>query len=280
MNADYLPAVQAQENDRRVDSLLHPLAVLIRQLLTRSGRQTLTQILIDDEENIIQALEADVEIHSVCHSGGELPSVRLIRKLPEHIPVYEVARRTCKKLFENDRISRLFAIARRPPLVLESLAGISRDIVVLEGLAISGDIGAIFRTSLALDAGGIVLLNTDPVDVYDRRIVCTSRGYIFRLPVLTATTAELVHFCKQKDLPILGMAARAGTSIDTVASTSSRLVIVFGNEKNGCSQPLIDAATLRGTIPPNPKVESLNVSAAASIMLYNRLWFNRRQANK
>jgi hypothetical protein len=150
MNTDYLPAIQAQENDRIVGSLLHPSAVLIRQLLTRSGRQGLNQILIDDEENIAQALEADVEIHSVFHSGGEVPSTRLIRKLPEHIPVYEVARKTCKQLFENNRISRIFAIACRPP----------------------------------------------PPD---------------------------------KDLPILVMAARTGISIDTVASTSSRLVMIFGN---------------------------------------------------
>jgi 23S rRNA (adenosine1067-2'-O)-methyltransferase len=232
-----------------VNFLLRPLAVLIRQLLTRSGRQALNQILIDDEENIAQALEADIEIHSVYHSDGEVPLTRLIRKLPEHIPVYEVDRRTCKKLFEKDRISRLFAIARRAP-------------------------------PLDLDAGGIVLLNIDPVDVYDRRIIRASRGYIFHLPVLTATTAELVQFCKQKNLPILVMVAWAGTSIDTVASASSRLVMIFGNEKAGCSQPLRDTATLRGRIPMNPKVESLNVSAAASIMLYNRLWFNRRQANK
>ena len=52
-----------------IDSLNHPLAGPIRQLLTRTGRQELNQILIDDEENILQALEAGVEIESVYYAG-------------------------------------------------------------------------------------------------------------------------------------------------------------------------------------------------------------------
>ena len=53
---------QSANNPFLVDSLLHPLAEPIRKLLTRPGRQELNQILIDDEENILQALEAGIEI--------------------------------------------------------------------------------------------------------------------------------------------------------------------------------------------------------------------------
>jgi TrmH family RNA methyltransferase len=275
MNAYPSFVVNPQENRGVIDSLLHPLAVLLRQLLTRAGRQKLNQILIDDEENILQALEAGVEIHSVYYSGKQMLSEDLIRMLPAYAMVHEVARRTCKKLFENDKISRVFAIARTPrPLDLESLAVVPRDIVALEDLTISGNIGSIIRTSLALGVGGIVLLNAAPVDSYDRRIIRASRGHIFSLPVVTATSEELIHFCKRNDLPLLVMAARAEKPVDKVASISKRLVIVFGSEKDGCSPALMEAATLQVKIRTNPRVESLNVSTAAGIMLYNRIWFN------
>ena len=275
MNAYPSFVVNPQENRGVIDSLLHPLAVLLRQLLTRAGRQKLNQILIDDEENILQALEAGVEIHSVYYSGKQMLSEDLIRMLPAYAMVHEVARRTCKKLFENDKISRVFAIARTPrPLDLESLAVVPRDIVALEDLTISGNIGSIIRTSLALGVGGIVLLNAAPVDSYDRRIIRASRGHIFSLPVVTATSEELIHFCKRNDLPLLVMAAWAEKPVDKVASISKRLVIVFGSEKDGCSPALMEAATLQVKIRTNPRVESLNVSTAAGIMLYNRIWFN------
>jgi TrmH family RNA methyltransferase len=268
----------AQKNPGFVDSLLHPLAILICQVLTRSGRQKLNLILIDDEENILQALEADIEIHSVYYSGGEVISAELMRMLPVNVAVHEVAKRTCKKLFENDKVSRVFAVAYRPAIPgLDSLLELSRDIVVLEDLRISGNIGAIVRTALAFGVGSIVLLNAEPVDVYDRRIIRASRGHIFSLPVVTATTEEFVSFCKQKDLPVLVMAAQADQLVHEVARLSRPLVIVFGSEKDGCSQTLMNAATLQVQIPTDSKVESLNVSTAAGIMLYNRTWFIREK---
>jgi tRNA G18 (ribose-2'-O)-methylase SpoU len=279
VNATPIPV--AQENPGVVDSLLHPLASLIRKVLTRSGRMELNLMLIDDEENIVQALNAGLEIHSLCYSGGEMLSLELIRKLPSGVTVHEVAKRTCKKLFENDKISRVFAIARAPiARSLDSLLEIPRDIVALEDLTISGNIGAIIRTSLAFGAGGIVLLNAHPVDIYDRRLIRASRGHIFSLPVVTVTTPELIHFCNQKDLPILVMAAQADHLVDEVTILSQPLVIIFGSEKEGCSEALRTAATLQVQIPIEPKVESLNVSTAAGIMLYNRTWFKNPQARK
>ena len=111
-------------------------------------------------------------------------------------------------------------------------------------------------------------------------MIRASRGHIFSLPVVTATTAELIAFCRRNDLPILVMAARADKLIRKVTSLSKRLVIVFGSEKDGCSQALMDAATLQVRIPTNPKVESLNVSTAAGILLYNRSWFNNSYTRK
>ena len=271
----------AQENPGLVDSLLHPLAILIRKVLTRSGRMDLNLILIDDEENILQALDAGSKIHSVYYSGGELLSAKLVQKLPANATIHEVARRTCKKLFENDKTSRVFAIARTPVTRrLDSLLETSRDIVVLEDLTISGNIGAIIRTALAFGVGGIVLLNANPVVLYDRRLIRASRGHIFSLPVLTATTTEFIRLCDQKDLPILVMATQADRTVHEVASLFRPLVIVFGSEKHGCSQALREAATLQAQIPTDSRVESLNVSTAAGIMLYNRTWFNIPQARK
>jgi 23S rRNA (adenosine1067-2'-O)-methyltransferase len=241
----------------------------------------LNLILIDDEENILQALDAGVEIRSLYYSGGEILSKDLTSRLPADTKIYEVARRTCKKIFENDKVTRVFAIAHTPVRRhLNDLLVIPRDLVALEDLTISGNIGAIIRTSLAFGVGGIILLNADPVDMYDRRIIRASRGHIFSLPVVTATTDEFVLFCKENDLPLVVMAADAEHLIGEAISLSRPLVIIFGSEKDGCSPLLMNAATLQVQIPILSRVESLNVSTAAGIMLYNRLWFNHPQAGK
>jgi tRNA G18 (ribose-2'-O)-methylase SpoU len=124
------------------------------------------------------------------------------------------------------------------------------------------------------------LLNAEQVDIYDRRIIRASRGYIFSLPVVTATTEEFIHFCRAKALPILAMTVQAETLVQEAAAISKPLAIVFGNEKDGNSAMLLNAATLRVQIPIHSRVESLNVSTAAGIALYNRLSFNHSQAEK
>jgi 23S rRNA (adenosine1067-2'-O)-methyltransferase len=259
-----------------IDSLNHPLAGPIRKLLHRDGRRELNQILIDDEENILQALEAGVEVESVYYAGDEVISGSLREKLTPGATIHEVAKRTTKKIFENNKLSRIFAVAETPkPKGLELLKTIKRDIVVLEDLSISGNIGNIIRTSLALDLGGMILLNMDPLDLYDRRLIRASRGYMFSLPIMTASTAEFLDYCKANNETLLVTAMEAEKSVDEISSIPQRLLIIFGSEKEGCSPEIEKAATLKARIPINSRVESLNVSAAAGITLFNRIQFNR-----
>ncbi|MDQ2690841.1 MAG: hypothetical protein M3Y68_02290, partial [Chloroflexota bacterium] len=76
LKADQVPV--ARESHRVVDSLLHPAAVLIRQVLTRPGRLQHGLILIDDEENILHALQAGIDVHSVyCSQDHSFSSLDL-----------------------------------------------------------------------------------------------------------------------------------------------------------------------------------------------------------
>jgi TrmH family RNA methyltransferase len=260
-----------------IDSLSHPLAGPIRKLLHRDGRREFNQILIDDEENILQALEAGVEVESVYYAGDEVISDTLREKLTPGATIHEVAKRTTKKLFANDKLSRIFAIAETPkPKGLELLKTIKKDIVVLEDLSISGNIGNIIRTSLALDMGGMLLLNMDPLDLYDRRLIRASRGYMFVLPIMTASTKDFLDHCQMNNETLLVTAMEAEKSVEEISSITERLLIVFGSEKEGCSPEIEQAATMKVRIPINKKVESLNVSAAAGITLFNRVQYNRK----
>jgi TrmH family RNA methyltransferase len=159
---------------------------------------------------------------------------------------------------------------------LEALKTIAKDVVVLEDLSISGNIGNITRTSLALGVGGILLLNMDPLDIYDRRLIRASRGYVFSLPIMTASTGDLLAYCEANNQPLLVTAADAQSTVDAIASIPGRLLIVFGSEKGGCSPEIESAASLKVRIPIDARVESLNVSAAAGITLYNRIKFNQK----
>jgi len=254
-----------------IDSLLHPEAVRIRQVLSRAGRIETGEILIDDEENLIQALEGKIAVSAVFFSGPQEISKDLKKQLPDGVSVQEVAWRTCKKLFGTEKISRLFAIARMPePTGLDLLAREGRDVVALEDVSISGNIGNILRTAAAFDIGAMVLLNMEHVDVFDRRLIRASRGFVFRLPVITAPTDQFVRACKEHGRKIVVAAAEAATTLEEIQALPESLAIVLGSEKGGASEAVKAAAAHQVRIPIHPRVESLNVSAAAAIFLYSR----------
>jgi TrmH family RNA methyltransferase len=256
-------------SDDRVDNLLHPLAVMIRELLGRSGSAR-DRIVIDDEDNVLQALAARLTIDTVFCSGDGAISERLLQRLPPAVPIHEIAPRTCKKIFDKERSSRVFAIAARPAaLPLERLLETPRDIVMVDNLSISGNLGAIIRTSLALGAGGLVLLD-GPLDLYDRRVIRASRGYLFSLPMASASADELIAACARGRRPVLVMSPDGDTPVHQLAGLPGPLAIALGGEKAGCSRALVEAATWRVNIPMSPMVESLNVSAAAAITLFAR----------
>ena len=97
----------------------------------------------------------------------------------------------------------------------------------------------------------------------------------FPLPVMTASTNQLISYCKQNNQSLLVTSAEATRTVDEIAAITERLLIVFGSEKGGASKEIEQAATLQVRIPINDKVKSLNVSAAAGITLYNRVKFNQ-----
>lgn len=264
-----------------VDSLEHPLAVWLRQLLdAQLGDSTQAAspqrlIIIDDEENIVQALRAHLEVERVFHTGDRPVSTSLREALPPDATTHELAKRTSKKLFETSKLSRTFAVAKAPKAPqLTDFATLKQDIVVLENLGIAGNIGAIIRTAVALGVGGVVLLDAD-IDVYDRRLIRASRGHVFSLPVVQTTAQALLTFCKQHDRPLLVTNPHASQLVDDIAGLQRQLAIVFGNEKAGCSQALLKAARFQLKIPTVPPVESLNVSTAAAITLFQRVKRNR-----
>jgi 23S rRNA (adenosine1067-2'-O)-methyltransferase len=252
-----------------IDSLNHPLAVEISELLSNTNFSS--DIIIDDVENIAQAIASGVRLKMLISTDPDSLGAEFMQVLQDSLPVVALSKRTGKKLFGSNKFSRDFAIAARPqPLALSACNDSKRDLVVLEDLKISGNIGAIIRTSLALNAGAIVLVSDGEFDIYDRRIVRASRGLVFGFPVIVTSSAELISFCGQNEIQLVVTSSHADKNIEDIAAAEQRFGFVFGSEKSGASEGWNAASPQNVKIPLNPAVESLNVSVAVSIVLYLR----------
>ncbi|ORC16496.1 NshR/TsnR family 23S rRNA methyltransferase [Rothia nasimurium] len=244
--------------------------------LIKPARGKLRTVLIEDFEPLMQSLAAGVEFVEIYGLENATLPHELLTKAAEHnIPVRVIATSLAGQIFKIEKKPKLFGVARVPrPSRLTDLEKASGDIILLDGVKIVGNIGAIVRTSFALGAAGIVLVNSDLASVADRRLIRASRGYVFSLPVVLATREEaLKHFSKNSSR-LVSFDLEGSVSIEQLGHIKERLVLVFGSEKIGASEAIGAISQDKVTIPMNPRAESLNVSVSAGIALHSRADFN------
>lgn len=266
---------------QHITTVTDPLAHRLKDVLRSKAARPRT-IIIDDHENIAQAVAAKVRIETLfITSVAAAATARLTAEKPALLELFADAQlpevvtiepAAVKALFGDDKHVKIFALATAPtPRKLSSLltdGSVSGDIVVLDGVKIVGNIGAITRTACALGAAGVVLLESDLKTVYDRRLVRASRGLVFTLPVIIASQAQFADFVAAQRIPVATLDIAATAPLTTIKQVKEPLALVLGSEREGVSKELTELATHRYVIKMDPRVESLNVSVTAAIALF------------
>ncbi|MCH5186390.1 MAG: RNA methyltransferase, partial [Oscillospiraceae bacterium] len=130
-----------------------------------------------------------------------------------------------------------------------------------------GNLGTIIRTA---DAGGIdgILLSPGCVDLYSPKTVRSSMGSFFHIPVRENVTIRELAVFSEKGYRILS-AVLGENAIDyRSADYSGSVIIALGNEANGICEELKQITSQFIKIPVLGKAESLNVSIAGAILIY------------
>lgn len=142
--------------------------------------------------------------------------------------------------------------------------------IVLDRLQDPGNIGSVFRTAEAVGISGVILLKGTG-DPYSPKTVRAAAGSLFRLPVVTVSgTRELIDLKKRLKKELVVTCPGNGIPYYT-QDIGHGTFLVIGNEGNGCAPELIRHGDLLVTIPMEGKIESLNASVAAAILMYERI---------
>lgn len=138
--------------------------------------------------------------------------------------------------------------------------------VILDDIRDPGNMGTIIRTAEAAGAG--VILSRGCVDIFNPKVIRATMGSIFRVPVAVCDPLEAVSFLQEKGTVVCA-AALDGSVPYREAPYGQRNAFVIGNEANGVSKAVQEAADLRVRIPMKGRVESLNAAVSAAVLLYN-----------
>lgn len=244
--------------------------------LIKPARGNLRTVIIEDLEPLMQSLIAGVKFVEIyVLQNVDLPRELLTKAKADNIPVKIITTSLAGQIFKVEKKPKIFGVAHVPrPSRFTDLQTRRGDIVLLDGVKIVGNIGAIIRTSFALGAAGIILVDSDLTNVADRRLIRASRGYVFALPVVISSREEALNYISKSCLRLASFDVKGSISIEQLSNVKERIVLAFGNEKDGISEATTAIAKDNVNIPMNPRAESLNVSVSAGIALHSRADFN------
>ncbi len=171
-------------------------------------------------------------------------------------------------LSQVDTPQGALGVLERPALVSPAMLR-NPDVllVVLDGIQDPGNVGTILRTAAAVGATAAAMVGR-AADPFTSKALRASAGAVFRLPLLHfATAAEAAAACVQAGLRVL-VADPRGEKLDAEASFLRPVALVFGSEGAGADPAWRDAGAETVRLPLIGAVESLNVAAAAAVLLY------------
>ena len=225
----------------------------------------------------------EVALDSGCEPVALLTDERLINgsvekiiKRCEGVPIYAATREVLEQLTGFALTRGALCAMRRPAQpTLGELLEDAKTVAVLENIADSTNIGAIFRSAAALGVDA-VLVTPDCCDPLCRRAVRVSMGTIFRVPwgVIGESQADWrengVKLLQSHGFKTAAMALNENSvNIDDEAlMREEKVAVILGTEGTGLAKSTIENSDYTVMIPMQNEVDSLNVAAAGGIAFW------------
>lgn len=220
--------------------------------------------LIEGENLIREALCSGVEIVSLLIREGSYPedafgsdAMVMTPKLFDGIAQTETSQGVLAVVEQKEWTDEEFA---------ERCTG-GKNIVVLDRLQDPGNIGTIIRTAEGAGYAAVVCMK-GTADIYSPKVIRACAGSMFRMPILQIPDLPALKELAGRLRKHLAVTCVAGATRYDELDLTKDIALVIGNEGNGCSDEMIEAADLRITIPMQGSLESLNASVAAGILMY------------
>jgi TrmH family RNA methyltransferase len=222
--------------------------------------------LMEGQREISIAIKGGYQIETVLFVP-EICTEKQASQLAPTAELIEINKEVFQKLAYRDTTEGILAVAKTKSTLLSDLQ-LSQNplILVAEAPEKPGNIGALLRTADAAHLDAVIIANPKS-DLYNPNIVRSSVGCLFTNQIATGTTAEIIAFLKEKNIAIY-CATLQNSNGYHLENYTTPTALVVGTEATGLTQEWRDAATQNIIIPMQGEIDSMNVSVAAAILIF------------
>ncbi len=188
-----------------------------------------------------------------------------------------------KRYLVNDAIINKIATTKNPQNILGIVKMLDHNItnlvpiikenktklIMLDDVNDPGNLGTIIRTAAGLGYDGIIM-SPNTVDLYNEKVIRSTQGVMFKIPIIKANLQEIIKLLKKEKVFCIGTALTNAKDVKHITK-KDKFAICLGNEAKGISKEVLDNMDENVKIAMKNDVESLNVSIAAGIIMYEMM---------
>jgi len=250
----------------------------IKHLLLLQQKSSLRKeeglFVVEGRREVEHCLEAGFKIRTafVCEEIGDADPPYFSLKVGE---IERVSPNVYERIAYRGGTEGIVALVEARQTSLRDLQlSASPLIVVLESVEKPGNLGAVLRSADAAGADAVVVC--DPLtDLYNPNLIRSSIGALFTVPCVACSTEECIAFFREKGIRVL-TAQLQDSRLYYDTPMTGPTAIVMGTEATGLTDQWRQAADAHIRIPMLGRLDSLNVSVSAAILLFEAV--RQRQA--
>jgi TrmH family RNA methyltransferase len=254
----------------------NPRIKSLKSLRVKKVREKEKKLLVEGFHLLAEAASAsghDIELVVMTEKASGSSEGEALKKglSGAGIEVLLISEKVSRDISEVDAPQGVFAVVKYPGHELHEVLYSDRPLVVVcSGIQDPGNLGTIIRTAHAAGASGVIV-SSGTVDPYNEKVLRSTMGSIFHIPVVCADDAsEVLGKLKAAGLKIVA-ADTNGASLIWQADLRGPVAIIFGSEGKGLTDQLRALCDLAVSIPMPGGAESLNVAVSGAVIMYEVL---------
>ena len=257
---------------KSITSLHNPLIKQIVLLQEKSRERRKTNLfVIEGLREISLALKGGYILKTLLFCSeiiSEEDFLNLKESANSETELIEITSEIYQKLAYRSSTEGVMAIAETKNLNISNLKQETKNplFLIAEATEKPGNIGALLRTADAAKVDAVIIANPK-TDLFNPNIIRSSVGCLFTNSVFTGSTSEIISFLKTNKINIYCAALEASIPYHTI-DFSGASAIVVGTEDTGLSETWLQNSTQNIIIPMAGEIDSLNVSVAAGILIF------------
>ncbi len=262
-----------------ITSIQNPKVKFINQLKEKSRvRKKEKCFIIEGQREVSLAIKGGYIITQLYYCKSIISFEEILNITKDHtqkIDFFEITSEIYQKLAYRTTTEGVIAIAIAKDLDIKNFSVSSKNplILVAEAPEKPGNIGALLRTADAAQLDAVFIANPK-TDIYNPNIIRSSVGCLFTNKVATGTSKDIIEFLLKHKINVYGAALQASVNYHT-QDYNKPTAIVVGTEATGLSKEFLDNTTQNIKIPMSGMIDSMNVSVAAGILIFEA----KRQRN-